>query len=89
MSLVTTLKELYYELHQGDDKITEDNGGSDKFVKAMYLVLDGNSDLAREPNPMLSAFNIDHAGALRWRTMLFGDNLAWYCLRANVGTFYK
>lgn len=86
MSLTLTLKDLYYGMHHGDVRIG--NVGSSHFVRAMRVVLSGESHQVREPNPVLAAYSQDHAKALYWRTMLFGDPVALDCLRTNITTFF-
>lgn len=86
MSLVTTLKELYYGNHQ----IGEVNSnGSTVFVRCMRAVMDGHSRMVREANPFLAAYSQVHASSLYWRTSLFGDQVALDCLRSNITTFYQ
>jgi hypothetical protein len=91
MSLVNILKELYYDIHAGDEHINEhgDNGGSSNFARGMSAVLDGASELLREPKPWLMPYNRQHASVLRWRVLLFGDQVALHCLRENVDNFYQ
>lgn len=87
MSLVTTLKELYYAGHQPGEV---NSTGSTRFVLIMReAVLDGKSYIAREPDPSITVYSQSHAKILYWRTLLFGDPIALACLRENITTFYQ
>lgn len=86
MSLVTTLKEMYYAGHQPGEV---NSAGSTLFVRSLRGVMDGESRFIREPNPTLAAFCWQHADSLRWRATMFGDRVALHCLRENITTFYR